>query len=140
MIERVATRTEAAQALRRIAGQGEAPHLEIEDTGEPSHFDRFVEIYKDFEKFKRASISRIIESSSPSQFLRFAAWKYGWWSYKTEKYPETVRVFEGAAAAFPRSDYRPSWLYWAARAHDQLPALVARAVLEGHDAPLRARP
>ena len=32
-------------------------------------------------------------------------------------YPETVRVFEAAATAFARSDYRPSFLYWAARAH-----------------------
>jgi soluble lytic murein transglycosylase len=29
-------------------------------------------------------------------------------------------VFESAAARFPRSDYRPSWLYWAARAHGRL--------------------
>jgi soluble lytic murein transglycosylase len=29
-------------------------------------------------------------------------------------------VFERAAATFPRSDYRPSWLYWTARAYDQL--------------------
>ena len=46
-----------------------------------------------------------------------AAWKYGWWSYKTGNYAETVRIFESAAAQFPRSDYRPSFLYWAARAH-----------------------
>jgi soluble lytic murein transglycosylase len=46
-----------------------------------------------------------------------AAWKYGWWSYKTGDYKETVRVFESAAATFPRSDYRPSYLYWAARSH-----------------------
>jgi soluble lytic murein transglycosylase len=46
-----------------------------------------------------------------------AAWKYGWWSYKTGDYAETIRVFESAAATFPRGDYRPSFLYWAARAH-----------------------
>jgi soluble lytic murein transglycosylase len=28
--------------------------------------------------------------------------------------------FERGAAAFPRSDYRPSWLYWAGRAHEAL--------------------
>ncbi len=49
-----------------------------------------------------------------------AAWKYGWWSYRNRRYAETVRVFEQAAAAFPRSDYRPSFLYWAARAHARL--------------------
>jgi len=51
-----------------------------------------------------------------------AAWKIGWWGYKTGSFAETIRVFEGAASAFPRSDYRPSYLYWAARAHEQLDA------------------
>lgn len=46
-----------------------------------------------------------------------AAWKYGWWSYRTRDYAEAIRVFESAAATFPRSDYRPSYLYWTARAH-----------------------
>jgi peptidoglycan lytic transglycosylase len=49
-----------------------------------------------------------------------AAWKYGWDAYKKENYAETVRVFETAAALFPRSDYRPPWLYWSARAHEKL--------------------
>ncbi|PYR57516.1 MAG: hypothetical protein DMF85_13405, partial [Acidobacteria bacterium] len=49
-----------------------------------------------------------------------AAWKYGWWCYKTGKFAETARVFEAVSAAFPRSDYRPSFLYWAARAHARL--------------------
>jgi soluble lytic murein transglycosylase len=55
-----------------------------------------------------------------------AAWKIGWWAYKDANYAETVRVFEGAAVNFPRSDYRPPWLYWSARAHEALrePALA----------------
>ena len=55
-----------------------------------------------------------------------AAWKIGWWAYRSDNYAETVRVFEGAAANFPRSDYRPPWLYWSARAHEALrePALA----------------
>ncbi|HXW04035.1 MAG TPA: transglycosylase SLT domain-containing protein [Vicinamibacterales bacterium] len=51
-----------------------------------------------------------------------AAWKYGWWNYKNAEYAETIRVFESAAATFPRSDYRPSFLYWAARSHGKLGA------------------
>ena len=37
-----------------------------------------------------------------------------------------MRFFERAAVDFPRSDYRPAWLYWAGRAHDRLkePALA----------------
>ena len=49
-----------------------------------------------------------------------AAWKVGWRSYRQKRYDETVGYFERAAYDFPRSDYRPSWLYWSARAHDQL--------------------
>jgi soluble lytic murein transglycosylase len=49
-----------------------------------------------------------------------AAWKYGWYAYMTGDYAETVRVFESAAIGFPRSDYRPSFLYWAGRAHEKL--------------------
>jgi peptidoglycan lytic transglycosylase len=49
-----------------------------------------------------------------------AAWKYGWSAYTNGDYAETVRVFESASIAFPRSDYRPSFLYWAGRAHGKL--------------------
>jgi soluble lytic murein transglycosylase len=49
-----------------------------------------------------------------------AAWKAGWWSYRKGDFAASVRTFEGAAATFPRSDYRPSYLYWAARAHAAL--------------------
>jgi soluble lytic murein transglycosylase len=49
-----------------------------------------------------------------------AAWKYGWFKYKTGSYAETIRVFEGAAATFRRSNYRPSYLYWAARSQAKL--------------------
>jgi soluble lytic murein transglycosylase len=49
-----------------------------------------------------------------------AAWKIGWTAYKQGNFAETARIFEAAAVAFPRADYRPSWLYWAARSRDQL--------------------
>ncbi|HEX7140627.1 MAG TPA: transglycosylase SLT domain-containing protein [Vicinamibacterales bacterium] len=49
-----------------------------------------------------------------------AAWKVGWWAYRSEKYADTVAAFESAAANFPRSDYRPAWLYWSGRAHEGL--------------------
>ena len=65
-----------------------------------------------------------------------AAWKIGWWAYRNANYAETVRVFEGAAVNFPRSDYRPPWLYWSARAHEALrePALAeARYTLVATD-------
>jgi soluble lytic murein transglycosylase len=49
-----------------------------------------------------------------------AAWKYGWWSYRNGDHDTAVKTFESAASSFPRSDYRPSYLYWAARAHAKL--------------------
>lgn len=42
------TRTQAIAALQDIAGQGEAPELGLPNK-EPSHFDRFLEIYDEFE-------------------------------------------------------------------------------------------
>ena len=60
------------------------------------------------------------------QHAERAAWKYGWWSYRTGNHAEAIRVFESAAAAFPRSNYRPSFIYWAGRAHGKLGAAGER--------------
>lgn len=48
-----------------------------------------------------------------------AAWKAGWSSYKRGRFQEASAMFESAALGFPRSDYRPSYLYWSARAREQ---------------------
>ncbi len=48
-----------------------------------------------------------------------AAWKAGWTAYRKGDYVYTARVFEQAASDFPRSDYRPAWLYWSGRAQEQ---------------------
>lgn len=52
LVARMGTRTEALQALRRIAAQGEAPHLHHRNKGEPSHFERFADVYEGFESIK----------------------------------------------------------------------------------------
>lgn len=54
------------------------------------------------------------------RFAERAAWKIGWLAYKKGNYADTVRFFEGGAENFPRSDYRPAWLYWSGRAHEAL--------------------
>ena len=54
------------------------------------------------------------------RYAQRAAWKVGWAHYRQQKYQDAIAVFEQAAAAFPRSDYRPPYLYWTARAYDQL--------------------
>jgi soluble lytic murein transglycosylase len=53
-------------------------------------------------------------------FADRAAWKAGWWAYKAGNYRETIRLFESAAAAMRRADYRSAWVYWAARAYEGL--------------------
>ena len=68
---------------------------------------------------------QLFEKFPNGQRAERAAWKSGWWAYKNGAYAETVRVFENAAAAFPRSDYRPPFLYWSARSHGKLGAGAA---------------
>ena len=55
-----------------------------------------------------------------------AAWKIGWQAYKSDLFADAAATFEVAAVAYPRADFRPSWLYWAARSRDQMgePALA----------------
>ena len=47
-VARAATRADAVKVLRALSAQGEAPHLQQDDTGEPSHFERFVQIYEEY--------------------------------------------------------------------------------------------
>ena len=58
-----------------------------------------------------------------------AAWRIGWESYKNGRFLEAARTFAEAAAAYPRADYRPSWLYWAARSRDRIGERTAANVL-----------
>jgi peptidoglycan lytic transglycosylase len=62
----------------------------------------------------------LYEKFPAGRYAERAAWKLGWWAYKNGRPADAARVFESAAAQFPRSDYRPSWLYWSARAHETL--------------------
>jgi soluble lytic murein transglycosylase len=66
------------------------------------------------------TFKELYERFPTGPYAERSAWKYGWRAYTTGNYTETVRVFERAAAAFPRSDYRPPFLYWAARAREKL--------------------
>lgn len=49
-----------------------------------------------------------------------AAWKSGWWAYRTGNYAKAISTFESAAAGMRRADFRAAWLYWASRAHAKL--------------------
>jgi len=54
------------------------------------------------------------------RYAERAAWKAGWWAWRHGDWAATVRFFEAGAEKFPRSDYRPAWLYWSGRAREQL--------------------
>jgi soluble lytic murein transglycosylase len=49
-----------------------------------------------------------------------AAWRAGWWAYSHGHPQETIAFYESAASTFPRSDYRPAYLYWTARSREQV--------------------
>jgi soluble lytic murein transglycosylase len=49
-----------------------------------------------------------------------AAWKTGWAAYRAGRFAEAAEIFERAAATFARADYRPAWVYWAARSRDRM--------------------
>src|SRR5947209_7315799 len=63
---------------------------------------------------------KLYEKFPTGRYAERAAWKIGWWAYKNGRHGDTIRVFEKAAVDFPRSDYRPAWLYWSGRAHDAM--------------------
>ena len=53
------------------------------------------------------------------RFAERAAWKAGWTAYREGRFTDALQYFDKGSAQFPRSDYRPSWLYWAGRAAQQ---------------------
>jgi soluble lytic murein transglycosylase len=83
--------------------------------------DLAVHLVRADEDAQAADVFRqMVERFPAGKFAERAAWRAGWWAYRHDQYQDTVRIFERAAAAFPRSDYRPAWLYWSARAYDGL--------------------
>ena len=58
----------------------------------------------------------MIERYPAGRFAERAYWRSGWWAYRAARYDEAAALFDRGAAQFPRSDYRPSWLFWSGRA------------------------
>jgi soluble lytic murein transglycosylase len=89
--------------------------------GEEALNERARRYILDSDDAKAADVyARMVERYPAGAFTQRAAWKAGWWAYRHGNYRETIRLFEHGAATFPRSDYRPSWLYWSARAYDNV--------------------
>jgi tetratricopeptide (TPR) repeat protein len=70
----------------------------------------------------RADVAfRNVLSSFPAgPFGARASWHVGWRAYRSGNRDEAAQIFEVAAARLPRSDYRPAFLHWAARARASL--------------------
>ncbi len=77
-------------------------------------------ILQDDDEQADATFREMYEKFPMGHYAERAAWKIGWFAYRNGRYADTVRAFESGAAHFPRSDYRPTWLYWSGRAHDAL--------------------
>jgi soluble lytic murein transglycosylase len=67
--------------------------------------------------------AQYLEKFPRGRYAPRAAWKLGWWRFRQGDNEAAVAIFERAAANFPRSDYRPAWLYWTARAYERLNVL-----------------
>jgi soluble lytic murein transglycosylase len=61
----------------------------------------------------------MVERYPAGRFAERAYWRVGWWAYREGRFQEASALFDRGAAQFPRSDYRPSWLYWSGRAWEQ---------------------
>ena len=66
-----------------------------------------------------AVFREMLERFPAGRFAERAAWKAGWWAYRHGRFNDALQYFDKGAAQFPRSDYRPSWLYWSGRAAQQ---------------------
>lgn len=83
LVKRAATRTEVIDALRAISSQGEAVHLQHphrlakkppvdddEEDGEPSHFERFLDIWlhypRDWKPYRNVMINPVTRPSTSS--------------------------------------------------------------------------
>ena len=66
-----------------------------------------------------AVFREMLDRFPAGRFAERAAWKAGWWAYRQGRFTDAVRYFDQGSAKFPRSDYRPSWLYWSGRAAQQ---------------------
>jgi soluble lytic murein transglycosylase len=58
----------------------------------------------------------MIERYPAGRFAERAYWRSGWWAYRAGRHAEAASLFDRGAEQFPRSDYRPSWLFWSGRA------------------------
>ena len=102
----------------RLARQMVTDHPENEWSAETLNNLASHHIIADEDARADTVFRELLERFPQHRHAERAAWKAGWFAYRDRTYGDTAQIFDRAAAAFPRADYRPSWLYWSARAHD----------------------
>jgi soluble lytic murein transglycosylase len=77
-------------------------------------------------------LRQMLASFPRGRYADRASWRIGWRAYRAGEFREAAEVFERAAQAFPRADYRPAWLYWSGQARlklDERPLAARRLAL-----------
>ncbi|MEQ1897455.1 MAG: transglycosylase SLT domain-containing protein [Vicinamibacterales bacterium] len=74
---------------------------------------------KDEDAQAAAVFDQMLARFPGGRYAERAYWKAGWAAYRAGNDDRAVQVFEAGAARLPRADFRPAWIYWAARAHDR---------------------
>ena len=92
----------------------ESPYAEDTLNTLASHF-----IIEDEDERAEDIFRLMLERYPAGRFAERAYWRVGWWAYREGRLQEAATLFDRAASQFPRSDYRPSWLYWSGRAWEQ---------------------
>ena len=77
-------------------------------------------VLRDDDETAAEVFAQMVRQFPGGRFAERAAWKAGWWAYRHGDMASAVSHFETGAANFPRSDFRPPWLYWSARAKEGL--------------------
>ncbi len=77
-VRRVATRNDAVEALRELSEQGEAPHLGKGELSEPSHYQRFFEIYRDLQNLKARETKGAAEPAIRKKVIRNPTTRSEW--------------------------------------------------------------
>ena len=79
----------------------------------------YADVKDDYEQQDEV-LRELYERFPTGRYAEKAAWRIGWWAHRNGRFADAARVFAKAASDFPRSDYRPAWLYWSGRAHEAL--------------------
>ena len=115
------------QAVRaQVAAQPQSPYTE-----EALNALAVWYVLEDDDALAAEVFGELVQRFPQGRHAERAAWKAGWWAYRQKQDAAAIGYFEIGAKQFPRSDYRPSWLYWSARAKQRAgDAAGGRARLE----------